>query len=175
MVSSEIYDHNQHTHVDPTEMREVKSMFRGLANPSLLAKCLHGKTRNPSESLNNVIWSRLPKSTFVMKSTLKLGVYDAMACYNDGNIAKCEILSKLGIAPGSKCIAAMKSEDLCRVAKVKKGINEIGKKLLERQQQQKGNWMTFMKWMSVLSSLLMELGCSKIGIMNRHFLAQTLI
>lgn len=128
LESGESYDHNQHTHVNPIVMKEMKPIFRDLANPSLLAKCLHGKTQNPSESLNNVIWSRLPKSTFIMKSVLELGVYDAVACYNDGNIAKCEILSRLGIVPGSNCVAALKREDLCRIAKAETAIDEIEKK-----------------------------------------------
>lgn len=102
--NKEIYDHEKHNHVAPVVMEKIKQTFRDLADPSLLAKWLHGGTQNPSESLNHVIRSRIPKSTFVMRHTLELGVYDAVATYNEGNIAKCQVLSKLGILPGKNCV-----------------------------------------------------------------------
>lgn len=81
-------------------MEELKQTFRDLSDPALLAKCLHGGTQNPSESINNIIWSRIPKTTFVMRNTLELGTYDAVATYNEGNIVKCQVLQKLVIVPG---------------------------------------------------------------------------
>ncbi|GFV48835.1 uncharacterized protein TNCV_4269121 [Trichonephila clavipes] len=55
----------------------MRPVFRDLANPELLKKCLHGGTQNPNESVNNVIWSRVPKKTFVQLEVLSLGTYDA--------------------------------------------------------------------------------------------------
>ncbi|GBN99328.1 hypothetical protein AVEN_218603-1 [Araneus ventricosus] len=40
-------------------------VFKYLSHPDLLKKCAHGDTQNPNESVDNVIWSRVPKSTFV--------------------------------------------------------------------------------------------------------------
>ncbi|GFY05502.1 uncharacterized protein TNCV_218841 [Trichonephila clavipes] len=51
----------------------MRPVFRDLANPELLKKCLHGGTQNPNESVNNVIWSRVPKKTFVQLEVLSLG------------------------------------------------------------------------------------------------------
>ncbi|GFX39993.1 uncharacterized protein TNCV_2647561 [Trichonephila clavipes] len=65
-----------------------------LANPELLKKCLHGGTQNPNESVNNVIWSRVPKKTFVQQEVLSLGTYDAVSSFNMGNVSKLEILRK---------------------------------------------------------------------------------
>ncbi|GFU48789.1 uncharacterized protein TNCV_4468391 [Trichonephila clavipes] len=53
-----------------------------LANPELLKKCLHGGTQNPNESVNNVIWSRVPKKTFVQLEVLSLG-RNAMECHSE--------------------------------------------------------------------------------------------
>lgn len=102
LFKKEMYNHEEHTHLPETVMAEIMSIFKDLFHPNLLRKCLHGQTQNPSESLNNIIWSRIPKSTFVMKTTLELGVYEAVASFNLGNIAKCKILSQLGILPGNK-------------------------------------------------------------------------
>ncbi|GFW11124.1 uncharacterized protein TNCV_2842501 [Trichonephila clavipes] len=78
----------------------MRPVFRDLANPELLKKCLHGGTQNPNESVNNVIWSRVPKKTFVQLEVLSLGTYDAVSSFNMGNVSKLEILRKLCIEPG---------------------------------------------------------------------------
>lgn len=113
-------------------MAEVKPIFKDLAAPELLKKCLHGGTQNPSESLNNMIWSRIPKRTFVMLSTLEIGVYEAIACFNLGNIARCKILTNLGIVPGVNCVSALKKLDEARIAKAEKAMDELVKKCRQR-------------------------------------------
>lgn len=129
----ENYDHNLHNHVAPVVMEKVKPIFRDLADPKLLSKCLHGGTQNSSESLNQIIWSRIPKSTFVLKETLELGVYDAVACFNKGNIVKCEVLMKLGIVPGRMCVEVMKNIDLLRIKKAQKAVDKLEKKCRQKQ------------------------------------------
>jgi hypothetical protein len=42
----------------------IKPVFRDLASVDLLERCLYGKTQNPNESLNCVIWTRIPKTDF---------------------------------------------------------------------------------------------------------------
>ncbi|GFY04897.1 uncharacterized protein TNCV_2175531 [Trichonephila clavipes] len=78
----------------------MRPVFKDLANPELLKKCLHGGTQNPNESVNNVIWSRVPKKTFVQLEVLSLGTYDAVSSFNMGNVSKLEILRKMCIEPG---------------------------------------------------------------------------
>lgn len=84
----ESYKHEKHTHVPSAIMDVIKPIFRDLAHPNLLMKCLHGGTQNPNESLNNVIWVRIPKNVFVQLNTLKLGAMDGAAVFNDGNISR---------------------------------------------------------------------------------------
>ena len=40
--------------------------------------------------------------------TLEIGVYEAIACFNMGNIVRCKILANLGIFPGKNCVSALK-------------------------------------------------------------------
>ncbi|GFV58637.1 uncharacterized protein TNCV_53851 [Trichonephila clavipes] len=90
-----------------------------LANPELLKKCLHGGTQNPNESVNNVIWSRVPKKTFVQLEVLSLGTYDAVSSFNMGNVLKLEILSKMCIEPGDYTVQAMECLDKQRLLRAK--------------------------------------------------------
>ena len=113
-------------------MTEIKLILKDLAAPELLKKCLHGGTQNPSESLNNMIWSRIPKRTFVLLSTLEIGEYEAIACFNLRNIARCKILAKLGIFPGKNCVSALQKLDEVRIVKAEKAMDELVKKCRQR-------------------------------------------
>jgi hypothetical protein len=72
-----------------------------LSSNDLLVKCLDGKTQNQNESLNGMIWNRLPKIIFVRGNVLQLGVYDAVAhFFNMGSRAFVDILQQDGLVLG---------------------------------------------------------------------------
>ena len=56
----------------------IKSIFQYLSKDELLLKCLHGQTQNKNETLNAIIWTQCPKSIFVERSTLEIGVNSAI-------------------------------------------------------------------------------------------------
>lgn len=60
-------------------IKEVKPEYVRLTEDNLLKKYLHGKTRNQNESLNGMVWQRIPKEVYVGSETLQLGLYDAVA------------------------------------------------------------------------------------------------
>ena len=46
----------------PISIRDlIKPIFIDLSSDELLSKCLHGRTQNANESLNQVIWKRCPQ------------------------------------------------------------------------------------------------------------------
>ncbi|GFX84834.1 uncharacterized protein TNCV_3076441 [Trichonephila clavipes] len=113
----ETYHHKNSLPVDVVEA--MRPVFRDLANPELLKKCLHGGTQNPNESVNNVIWSRVPKKTFVQLEVWSLGTYDAVSSFNMGNVSKLEILRKMCIEPGDYTVQAMEYLDKQRLLRAK--------------------------------------------------------
>lgn len=121
------YRHAEHFHLPPAIMEAIKPIFKDLSKPELLEKCIHGKTQNYNESFNQVIWTRIPKGIFVGLETLKLGAFDAAACFNDGNIARCRVLEELNIEPGKNTVSRLKQEDLLRIKKADKDIFEASK------------------------------------------------
>jgi hypothetical protein len=65
----------EHKHSLPAVvMHAMKSVFRDLAGADPLKKCFHGKTRNPNENVNSVMWTRISKTVFERLDTLKFGV-----------------------------------------------------------------------------------------------------
>ncbi|GBO10152.1 hypothetical protein AVEN_252949-1 [Araneus ventricosus] len=97
-ATGSVYKHKNNLPVAVVEA--MRSVFKDLSYPDLLKKCVHGNTQNPNESVNNVIWSRVPKSTFVQIEVLSLSVYDAVCSFNEGNSAKLQVFKNLGIQPG---------------------------------------------------------------------------
>lgn len=97
-------------------MTAIKPVYQALSHPDLLRKCLHGKTQNVNESLNNVVWSRIPKNVFVGKDTLELGVRDAVIVSNDGNVGRIKVLQELGLSDvGKNTITALQKFDVVRL------------------------------------------------------------
>ena len=59
-------------------MEEIKPVYRGLAHPDLLRKCLHGKTQNVNEAFKSTIWIRAPKNVCLGFKALQLSVSDTV-------------------------------------------------------------------------------------------------
>ena len=76
-----------------------------------LSKCLHGRTQNRKESFNEMIWNRLLKANHVGIDILSLGVYDAIAHFNDGTTAFLEILKDMNIEPGDHMMKGLQIQD----------------------------------------------------------------
>ncbi|GFT99826.1 uncharacterized protein TNCV_748891 [Trichonephila clavipes] len=126
-ASGKSYKHKNRHPV--TVVEAMRPIFRDLSHPDLLKKCLHGKTQNPNESFHNVIWSRVPKVTFVQIETLSLGVYDAVCSFNDGNVSKLKMLQKMGVEPGEFSVSAMKLLDRERQMKAIYAFSGRSKKI----------------------------------------------
>lgn len=95
----------------------IKPIYARLSTDDLLKKCLDGKTQNQNESLNGMIWNKLPKSVFVGADVLEFGVYDAVAHFNIGSKAAINICNELGLVSGQFFEEGVKKADEKRVKK----------------------------------------------------------
>jgi hypothetical protein len=127
------YDHSQHFHIQKIIMDEMKPIFKSLTESCLLEKCLSGKTQNVNESLNNLIWSIIPKRTFVTLKTLQYGIYNAVLKFNDGNMSKILAFKSMNLDPGRNTLEAMKKLDEARVKDSERAIQEIEKKIRQKR------------------------------------------
>ncbi|GFS80505.1 uncharacterized protein TNCV_3178871 [Trichonephila clavipes] len=134
-ASGKSYKHKNSLPVAVVEA--MRPIFRDLSHPDLLKKCLHGKTQNPNESFHNVVWSRVPKATFVQIETLSLGVYDAVCSFNDGNVSKLKMLQKMGVEPGEFSVSAMKLLDRERPMKAIYAFSGRSKKIRKDKREEK--------------------------------------
>ena len=75
---------DQHDHPLPEAIKtKIKSVFDWLSDNTLLSACLDSYTQNACESANSVIWSSLPKETFVSKSTFRAGTAMSVIAFNE--------------------------------------------------------------------------------------------
>ena len=100
------------------------------------------KTQNQNESLNGMIWERVPKDNFIGSEAFQLGVFDAVAHFNIGCQAGLNILSRAGLQPGEFCVAAFRQTDNLRIHKAnyKSAENDKNRrKILRGQKKQKAD------------------------------------
>lgn len=130
-----MYEHK--TSLPEAIMEAIKLIFKALVSPNLLEKCTHGKTQNVNESVNSVIWTRIPKNSFVSLKTLELGVYEAVASYNDGHITKCKVLKTAGVEPSKRTICAMKFLNTERIRRAENTISDFLRQARRKKQLRK--------------------------------------
>lgn len=118
----------KHTNSLPESvMFAIKPVFRALTSPKLLAKCTHGRTQNPNESFNHCIWERLPKTSFVGRTALQIGVRDAVICFNDGAGSRRLVVENLGMEPGFNMMRSLRSIDNRRVTEAERAFKKATK------------------------------------------------
>lgn len=113
------------TPLSEENVRKMMPLYQRLSSDSLLNKCLAGKTQNANEALNNVIWSKCPKTTFMSKAKLELGVCEAISIYNTGyEKTSSSFQDAAGISPGAHSAKVAKHFDKKRLqlAKARKSI-----------------------------------------------------
>ncbi|GFU68604.1 uncharacterized protein TNCV_1125901 [Trichonephila clavipes] len=98
----------------------IKPVYMDLCDRNLLKKCLQGKTQNPNESFNAILWQILPKEVFVEHQTLRLGAYIAVVQFNNGFQGLISILNEMGIVSGYYTIRGQKIFDNERIADSKR-------------------------------------------------------
>ena len=72
-------------------------IYNRLQDDQLLSKCLHGKTQNLNDTLNAIIWSRVPKNTFVSRETVEIGIYSAVIHFHDGSKGILDFLTEFSL------------------------------------------------------------------------------
>ena len=109
----------------------IYPIFTDLSSDELLSKCLHGKTRNSNEAFHQIIWTKRPKSVYVGRTVVNLGVCSAVLAFNEGTEGIKIVIEKLGLKLGRA------SSEITQVKQKKQQRNNMVKKLEETKKQRK--------------------------------------
>ncbi|GFX86228.1 uncharacterized protein TNCV_2561101 [Trichonephila clavipes] len=88
---------------------------RYLPHPALLKKCLRGKTQNPNESLNSLIWKFCPKTIGTSLQIAEIAANLATSVFNDGNQILITILEKFGLKINRNVCVSLAERDNRRI------------------------------------------------------------
>ncbi|GFV24981.1 uncharacterized protein TNCV_884471 [Trichonephila clavipes] len=93
----------------------IKPVFADLSHPALLKKCLGGKTQNPNESLNSLIWKFCPKTIGSSLQIAEIAANLATSVFNDGNQILITILEKFGLKINRNVCVPLSERDNRRI------------------------------------------------------------
>ncbi|GFV27143.1 uncharacterized protein TNCV_3097631 [Trichonephila clavipes] len=93
----------------------IKPVFADLSHPALLKKCLGGKTQNPNESLNSLIWKFCPKTIGSRLQIAEIAANLETSVFNDGNQILITILEKFGLEINRNFCVSLAERDNRRI------------------------------------------------------------
>ncbi|GFU97401.1 RNase H domain-containing protein [Trichonephila clavipes] len=93
----------------------IKPVFADLSHPALLKKCLGGKTQNPNERLNSLIWKFCPKTIGSSFQIAEIAANLATSVFNDGNQILISILEKFGLKINRNVCVSLAERDNRRI------------------------------------------------------------
>ena len=95
--NDELDDFTHTVKVQPEKWGQTKPVFEDLTNRALLERCSNGYRQNVNESFNSLIWIRIPKTIYRSIDSVRLGLFDAVICSNEGYSGRLKVLEMLGI------------------------------------------------------------------------------
>ena len=104
----------------------LKPLFADLSSDELLLMCLHGKTQNANEALNNIIWSKCPKTIFVKRATLEMAVNSSVINYNDGAKGIENVLAQFNTKPGLYMSSGSQRQEKRKIKEMQLKASEEG-------------------------------------------------
>lgn len=76
-------------------MNKMKPIFKDLSEPKLLKRCLGGRTQNPNESFNSLVWNFCPKTSSSSRTIAEITVNVSTVTFNDGDTGLVSIMKQL--------------------------------------------------------------------------------
>ena len=81
-------------HLEPVFLDILEPLYTNcLASFELLPRCLPGITQNVLESINSILWQKVPKHTFHGTKRVHIGACSAVIYYNQGATGKFSVLT----------------------------------------------------------------------------------
>ena len=78
----------------------IYPIFQNLCDDELLSRCLDGTNENPKEAVNQIVWKKCPKATFISTVVLETGVAFTVIIFSDGKSGFEKLFSRLNLSFG---------------------------------------------------------------------------
>ena len=127
----------------------ILPIFQNLCNDELLSRCLDGTTQNPNEAVNQIVWKKCPKDTFISKMILEIGAASAVINFNDGMSGFEKLFRRLNLSFGvntkkgaiekdEQRIKNMKNKSQGNVKRKRKKLRAVRKGYIDKEKENEG-------------------------------------
>ena len=120
---------------------ELKPLFTRLSDDELLDRCMQGLTQNQNEAINQILWSKCPKTKFCGQHKLALAVCETVTHFNTGSGSKAVLLKSAGAVPSTSMLSALRQADALRVQKAARKVSvkcRLQRRKLRAKKKSKG-------------------------------------
>ena len=111
----------------------IYRIFQNLCDNELLGRCLDSTTQNPNEALDQIVWKKRPKDTFISKIGLEIGVASAVINFNDGMSGFEKLFSHLNLSLGVNTKSGAIEKDRQRIKNMNNKFQETVKMKRKKQ------------------------------------------
>lgn len=106
----------------------LKPTFVSLSDSKLLERCVRGKTQNPNESINAMVWVRCPKHKHHGVKVVRCAAASAVCHFHRGAESRERLMERLSIPGGAFTEDAFRLRDNSRLRKADKQATAKEKK-----------------------------------------------
>jgi hypothetical protein len=106
-------------------MDTIKPIFKDLSDPTLLKRCLGGRTQNANDSFNSLVWRFCPKISGSSKIVADLAAKEAAIIFNEGRKGRLHIMRHFGWKVGQSAVTAACDFDRKRLQQAEKLAAEM--------------------------------------------------
>ena len=119
-------------HLEPVFLDILEPLYTNrLASFELLSRCLPGVTQNVLESINSILWQKVPKHKFHGTKRVHIGACRAVTYYNQGATSKFSVLTLMPLHLFHNTLEVARGKDQQRL----KGLEKKSQKVEEQKKQ----------------------------------------
>ena len=112
-------------HLDPPFLDFLKPTFDNLSTDNLLKRSLPGYTQNTNESLNGMVWVRVPKHKWHGVEHIQIALTSAILRFNLGSSTREDVMNKVNIPVTDAVKVGSNKKDVKRIkSAIKKTSNK---------------------------------------------------
>ena len=104
-----------------------------MCDDELLGRCFDGTTQNPNEALNQIVWKKFPKGTFISRIVLEIGVASVLINFNGGMSGFEKLFSHLNLSLGVNTKSGAIEKDQQRIKNMNNKFQETVKMKRKKQ------------------------------------------
>ena len=101
-----------------------------VASFELLSQCLPGVTQNVLESINSILWQKVPKHKFHGTKRVHIGVCSTVIYYNQGATGEFSVLALMSLPLFHNALEVARGKDQQRL----KRLEQISQKVLKKNE-----------------------------------------